>query len=311
MDKIQATLIGTPLDLGAKNLGVDIGPEAFRHAELINKLSGVGIEIKDEGNIESTDRNTLDPGDPHLKYLPEIVRVNGELADKVEAAIKEGRKPIVLGGDHSINLGALTGASNAVGGEIGMVYIDAHGDINTHETTQSGNIHGMHLASLMGFGAPELAHLKGEHVKLKTENLLHIGGSDFDQGEIDLIEQQNIESFTLFDLLTKNLGALLPMIDDLAARNKNVWVSLDLDAIDRVYAPGAGMPNEKGLTYREVSAIAEYVGKKCNVIGLDVVEYNPLQDIDHKTAELGIELIATFLGKEYSWYTNYMHNNPL
>jgi arginase len=309
--QIKASLIGTPLDLGAKNLGVDIGPEAFRHAGIIDKLASAGIEAKDEGNIECTDRSTLDPGSPHLKYLPEIVRVNGLLADKVELAIKSERKPIVLGGDHSVNLGALTGASNAVGGEIGMVYFDAHGDINTHETTLSGNIHGMHLASLMGFGAPELAHLKGEHTKLNKENLLHIGGSDFDQGELDLIEQENIATFTLFDLLTKNLGALLPMIDDLAARVPNIWVSLDLDSIDRLYAPGAGMPNEKGLTYREISAIAEYVGKKCNVIGLDVVEYNPLQDIDHKTAELGIELIATFLNKKYSWYSNYLQNNKL
>jgi arginase len=310
-DKIQATLIGAPLDLGAENLGVDIGPEAFRHAGIIDKLGGVGIETHDEGNVESAERGTLDPGDSHLKYLPEIVRVNGLLADKVELAIKSERKPIVLGGDHSINLGALTGASNAVSGEIGMIYLDAHGDINTHETTLSGNIHGMHLASLMGFGAPELAHLHGDHVKLRKENLLHIGGSDFDQGELDLIERENIATFTLFDLLTKNLGALLPMIDDLASRVPNIWVSLDLDSIDRVYAPAAGMPNEKGLTYREVSAIAEYVGKKCNVIGLDVVEYNPLQDQDHKTAELGIELIATFLGKKYSWYTNYMHSNHL
>jgi arginase len=169
----------------------------------------------------------------------------------------------------------------------------------------------MHLASLMGFGAPELAHLHGDHVKLRKENLLHIGGSDFDQGELDLIERENIATFTLFDLLTKNLGVLLPMIDDLASRVKNIWVSLDLDSIDRVYAPAAGMPNEKGLTYREVSAIAEYVGKKCNVIGIDVVEYNPLQDVEQKTAELGIELIATFLGKKYSWYTNYMHSNHL
>jgi arginase len=120
-DKIQATLIGALLDLGAENLGVDIGPEAFRRSGIIEKLSGVGIEVKDDGNVESADRSTLEPGDPHLKFLPEIVRVNGELASKVEAAMREGRKPIVLGGDHSINLGAVTGASNAVGGEIGMV----------------------------------------------------------------------------------------------------------------------------------------------------------------------------------------------
>ncbi|MDB5181986.1 MAG: Arginase [Candidatus Saccharibacteria bacterium] len=307
----QATLIGAPLDLGAENLGVDIGPNAFRYQHLIQKLATADLEVHDNGNISVTERKKLQPGNPRLKYAAEIIRVNEELARQTEEAIRGGNKAIVLGGDHSLTLGTVSGASAAVDGNIGVIYFDAHGDMNTDETTLSGNIHGMHLASLMGFGAPELAHAYGERVKLPKENLLHVGGSDFDQAEIDLIEREKLQTFTLFDLLTSNLAPLLAKIDELASRVPNIWVSLDLDSIDRVYAPGAGMPNPKGLTYREIATIAEYIGRECNVVGVDVVEYNPLQDEQNKTAELGIELIAKFLGKEYSWYTGYMSRNQV
>jgi arginase len=217
----------------------------------------------------------------------------------------------VLGGDHSVCLGAVSGASVALSGELGLIYLDAHGDMNTDETTLTGNIHGMHLASLMGFGAQSLQQVHGSTTKINKENLLHIGGSDFDQAELDLIKHENLQTFTLFDLLSQSLAPVLKMIDNLAARVPNVWISLDLDSIDRIYAPGAGMPNAKGLTYREIATIAAYIGEKCNVVGIDVVEYNPLQDEDHKTAELGIELIATFFGRKYSWYTNYLKRNKL
>ena len=305
----NVTLIGVPLDLGAENLGVDIGPQAFRHQQIINKLEHVGFNVSDAGDVECRDRNELQSGNPRMHYLDEIRRVNEEVARLSERAIRANHKVVTLGGDHSINLGAVSGASVALGGQLGLIYLDAHGDMNTDETTLSGNIHGMHLASLMGFGAPELKNLHGESVKVDKRNLLHIGGSDFDQAELALIKQEDIASFTLFDLLSQNLTPLLRMIDDLAARIANIWVSLDLDVIDRIYAPGAGMPNAKGLTYREIATIAEYIGAHCNVVGIDVVEYNPLQDEKNKTAELGIELIAKFFGKDYSWYTNYMDKN--
>lgn len=311
MHNTPATLIGVPLDLGAKNLGVDIGPEAFRHQDIIGKLESVGFTLTDEGDLPVKDRNDLDIGNPKLKYLSEITRVNEELARRVEAAVRNNSKAIVVGGDHSLNLGAFAGASGAVNHNIGLIYFDAHGDMNTDETTLSGNIHGMHLASLMGFGAPELVNVHGDSAKLAKENLLHIGGSDWDQAELDLITRENLTSFSLFDVLTKGLGQLITLIDDLAARVPNIWISLDLDSIDKVYAPGAGMPNAKGLTYREIATLAEYIGQRCNIIGIDVVEYNPLQDEQNKTAELGIELIAKFLGKDYSWYSDYMHRNSL
>ena len=304
-------LIGVPLDLGAENLGVDIGPNAFRHQKIAAKLTGVGFSVEDLGDLEVRDRSSLEVGNPRLRYLDEIVRVNTELAAKTQASVAAGHKSVVLGGDHSINLGAVAGASAAVKGDIGLIYFDAHGDMNTAEITLSGNIHGMHLASLMGFGARELQEVHGPGVKLPKENLLHVGGSDFDPAEWQFTLDQKLNMFTLLDLLSQGMGPLLDRIDELAARIPNLWISLDLDSIDRIYAPGAGMPNAKGLTYREIATLAEYIGKHSNVIGVDVVEYNPLQDEHNKTAELGIELIARFLGHNYSWYSNYMAHNQV
>lgn len=311
MNQTQATLLGIPLDLGAKNLGVDVGPDAFRYQKLIEKLSNVGIAIEDGGNIACTNRDQLEPGDSRLRYLQEIIRVSEEVATKTEAAVRSGHKIIAVGGDHSINLGLVSGASTAVNGDIGLIYFDAHGDMNTDQTTMTGNIHGMHLASLMGFGAEALVNVHGTGAKLKKENLLHIGGNDFDPAELELIARENLEAFTLFDVLSHGLSPLLAKIDALASRVKHIWVSVDLDAIDAVYAPGAGMPSMAGLSYREISALATYIGRKCPVVGVDVVEYNPLQDEQGKTAELGIELIAKFFGHSYSWYTNYMNRNKL
>ncbi len=310
-NSISATLLGVPLDLGAENIGVAEGADAIRAQNIITKLQGCGVEITDKGNVTVKDRTGVSVGNPKLRRLDEIVRVCTDAAQTVEASIKAGNKTVVLGGDHSICLGAVGGASVALQGNLGLIYFDAHGDMNTDQTTLTGNIHGMHLASLMGFGAPELAHVYGEQIKIKKENLLHIGGSDFDQAEIDLIARENLRAFTLVDLLSSNLAPLFPMIDELASRVDNIWISLDLDAIDALYAPGAGMPNLKGLTYREIATIAAYIGKKCNVVGIDVVEYNPRQDQNNKTAELAIELIATFFGKTYSWYSHYLEQNRL
>jgi arginase len=311
MDTQQATLIGVPLDLGAENLGVSMGADTFRFQHIVTKLESAGISVQDAGNVAVKERGSIPVGNPKLRHLDEIIRVSTETAKLTEKAVQEGKKAIVLGGDHSICLGAVAGASVDLKGNLGLIYFDAHGDMNTDQTTPTGNIHGMHLASLMGFGAPELAHVYGEQVKINKENLLHIGGCDFDQAELDLVEREGLKTFSILDLLTNRLGPLFPMIDELAEKVDNIWISLDLDAIDELYAPGAGMPNKKGLTYREIAAIADHIGKKCNVVGVDVVEYNPLQDVQGKTAELAIELIATFFGKEYSWYTHYLDQNKL
>lgn len=310
--KTPATLLGVPIDLGAKNLGVDIGPDAFRYQDIIGKLRSAGLDITDGGSVACQERATADIGpDPHHKYLDAVLHMANDTAARVERIIREGRKAIVVGGDHSLTLGTVGGAWAATDGDIGLIYFDAHGDMNTAQTTPTGNIHGMHVASLMGFGSPQLADAYKPGIKLKKENLVHIGGCDFDQAELDLVRDQQLHAFSILDLLKHGIGPALQMIDELNARVGNIWVSLDLDSIDSLYAPGAGMPNSKGLTYREISALAEHIGKTCPVVGVDVVEYNPLQDVDRKTAELGTELIATFLGKHYSWYDSYLSQNEL
>lgn len=308
--KTPATLIGVPTNLGANNLGIEMGPDAYRYIDIVPKLASAQIEAIDVGNIAVADRWTIERGtNPKLPYVDEIIRISNDTAHAVQDAINNQRRPIVLGGDHTVCLGAVSGASVAVNGDIGLIYFDAHGDMNTDETSLSHNLHGMQLASLMGFGHQSLSSLYKETVKVDKHNVLHIGGSDFDQAEIDLIQREKIAAFTMDDILTKNFGPLLPMITTLQSRVKYIWISLDLDAIDAQYAPAAGMPNQKGLTYREIKMLAEYIGKHCNVLGVDVVEYNPLNDIDRKTAGLATELIANFFGKEYSWYTEYMHRN--
>ena len=305
----QVTLIGIPLDLGAESLGVDIGPVTFRKRKIVEKFQHAGLQVIDQGDIECADRTQLDPGDPHKPYAAEIVRINELAANMVEEAVRDNSKPVILGGDHSVNLGAFSGAAAALNGQLGLIYLDAHGDINTPDTSISHNIHGMHLAALIGFGADELINVHGDGAKLDKDNLLHVGGSDFDQGELELIERENLHCFTMFDFLKHGLAPLIQMIDELSARVPNIWVSLDLDCIDVTYAPGVGIPSRGGFTYREIAAITEYIGKNCNVAGIDVVEYNPVHDDEGKTADLGIELATKLLGTNYSWYTNYMDRN--
>jgi arginase len=313
-DTINSSVLLIPLDLGAKNLGVDIGPEAFVYAGIESKLASAGFKLNDPIRFNPKPRDQVEMGDPKARYMDEIVRICEQVAESTKIELARGQKVIGLGGDHSINLGLFSGASSYCGDSqktIGMIYLDAHGDMNTEVTTLSGNIHGMHVASLMGLGPEPLKNVGGNFTKLKFANLLHIGGSDIDQAESDLMFNAKIPNFSLADVMLHGLAPLTKMIDDLAKRCNCVWVSLDLDSIDKLYAPGAGMPSNAGLSYREVSFICKYIGQICNVIGVDVVEYNPLQDEGRKTAELGIELIAKLLGSDYSWYTGYMEDNKV
>jgi arginase len=305
----SVSVVGIPLELGAQNVGIEQGPAAFRRQELAAKLGTAGFTVDDHGDLTCRSRAEVPMGDPKLRHLSEIVRVGAEAAALTERLVRHGHRVVALGGDHSINLGVVSGAAAATRGDLGLIYLDAHGDMNTPETTPTGNIHGMHLAALLGFGAEAMVNLHTPGAKIQRQHLLHIGGSDLDQAEIDLMAREQLPHFTLLDQLTSNLAPLFAKIDQLAARVGHVWVSLDLDVIDRAYAPGAGMPNQGGLTYREIAAIATYIGQHTNVIGVDVVEYDPLHDPGHQTAELGIELIAKFLGGRYSWYTNYLAAN--
>ncbi|MCL4354748.1 arginase [Patescibacteria group bacterium] len=307
----KISLIGIPLDLGAENLGVDVAPKALRDLKIIQKLQNVGLDIVDEGNIEINPREKLLIGNKKLKYAEEIIRVSEVAAKKVDEQIRLDKKVLAVGGDHSISLGTISGVSTALKGDLGIIYLDTHGDINTETSTLSGNIHGMHVSAVLGIGNEALTNVYEKGAKIKKENIILAGGNDFDLEEEKLIKKEKIKTFTLLDLLANGMSPLFKMINDLNKNVKNIWVSLDLDVIDYVYAPGVGIPNSGGITYREISAIAKFIGKNCNVVGMDLVEYNPLRDVDSKTADLSIELVAKIFGKDYSPYTKYMESNKI
>jgi arginase len=308
---LNINLLGIPLDLGAENLGTDFAPNALRRLKIIEKLEGVGLKILDKGDIEVNQKNKLKNGNSKIKYADEIIRVCNLAAKKIDLILTKKEKVLAIGGDHSISLGTISGASSSSKGNLGVIYLDTHGDINTDKTTPSGNIHGMHVASVLGIGHQQLINVYKKGAKIKKQNIILAGGNDFDKAEISLIKKENIKCFTLMDLLCNGLSPLIKMINDLNKRVKNIWVSLDLDVIDQVYAPAVGIPNTGGLTYREIGAICKYIGQNCNVIGMDAVEYNPLKDKDGKTAELLIELIAKIFGSDYSFYTKYIDKNRI
>lgn len=301
---INISLIGIPVDLGAEALGVSMGPQTLRFNDIVEKFTHVGINVNDLGDIACKSSNQEGPA--NLKNLKEIVRISEEAASKVETEIRKGNKIVTLGGDHTLSIGTVAGASKALKGNLGLIYIDAHGDFNTDKTTLSGNIHGMSLSALVGLGARELVDIYFPGAKVKIENALLVGASDLDIKEEELIKEVGLPTFDMMDILAKSFGDLFGMILNLNKQVDNIWISFDLDAVDGVYAPGVGIPNTGGLTYREIMAISKYIGEKCNVIGVDIVEYNPTRDIEHKTADLAIEVGARMLGLDYSSYTKYM-----
>lgn len=303
-NKTNASLIGIPVDLGAEMLGVSMGPQSLRFSGIVEKLKHVGLNISDLGDIAC--KSDVKEGSAKLKNLNEIVRIAQEAASKVETEIKKGNRIVALGGDHTLSIGTVAGAAKALNGNLGLIYIDAHGDFNTDQTTLSGNIHGMSLSALVGLGAKELVDIYYPGTKIKIENALLVGVSDLDIDEEALIKKVNLPTFDMMDILARSFGDLFGMIQDLNSRVDNIWVSFDLDSVDGIYAPGVGIPNTGGLTHREIMALAKYIGKKCNVVGVDIVEYNPTRDIEHKTADLAIEVGARVLGFDYSAYTKYM-----
>jgi len=299
----MARFLGIPLDLGSERIGVDMGPNALRYRKIAQKLALVGVELVDEGDIKLPLPERSEIGDPRLKYLKEIIAASEIAAKCVAEKMRPDEPFIAIGGDHSISLGTVSGAAHALKGDIGLIWIDAHPDMHTHETTITGNIHGMPLAALMGFGHPALVNVFQKNRKVNPQNVLLIGAKDIDPAEEDLIQREQIATYRIMDVLSHGLAPLFERISTLQKQVSAVWVSVDLDAVDKDFAPGVGMPNMGGLTYREISAIAQFIGKNCKVIGMDMVEYNPVNDVDHKTSDLIIELTAKLLGKEYSWYS--------
>ncbi|HXC31946.1 MAG TPA: arginase [Verrucomicrobiae bacterium] len=295
-------IIGVPMDLGQSRRGVDMGPSALRVAGLQTRLKSLGHTVEDIGNVNVRQPEELPYGEKRAKYLNEISETCLELAEMTEKALKEGYFPLVLGGDHSIAVGSLSGVSNFFRGQskrVGYLWLDAHGDMNTPDSSPSGNIHGMPLAAIIGYGAPELVELLGYKPKVEPRNVALVGVRDLDPKERRLIKDSGVHVFTMRDIDERGMrdvmaDALRFVSDD----TDGVAVSLDLDFVDPDDAPGVGTPVRGGATYREAHLALEMIADSEAMVSLEVVEINPVIDLHNQTALLGVEMVLSGLGKK-------------
>lgn len=292
-------IVGALMDFGSGRRGVDMGPSAIRYAGLDERLETLGHKVKDRGNIGAPPRETLKIEDPKLKYLDPILSVCQRLADQVAESSAGGCVSVVLGGDHSISLGSVSGAAR--GRNLGLIWLDAHGDFNTHETTPSGNIHGMPLAALCGIGHEQLVTLGGtapQTPKILPKNVAVVGARDLDPTERDLMREAGVAVYSMEAVDRYGIGEVIRRaIDSASLGTDGIYVSLDLDVIDPMYAPGVGTPVPGGLTYREAHLAAEMLAETGQIVGLDIVEVNPILDRSNATADLAVELALSALGK--------------
>lgn len=297
MQKNVIRIIGVPIDLGAGRRGVDMGPSAIRTAGLNERLEQLGWKIEDFGNIDVPIMETLVIKDKRLKYLPEIVKVNEQLHLIVSEAMKEGVKPLILGGDHSLGIGSLAGLASD-GHHFGLIWFDTHGDYNSLATTDSGNIHGMPLSVANGIGATELTSIGGGHKKISEENTVIIGAREIDPQESEMLHQSKITVFTMRDIDQLGMQEVISQGIKIASRGTDgIHVSFDLDVIDPEEAPGVGTPVLGGITYREAHLAMELLADSGLVSSMEVVEVNPILDNQNKTAELAVGLICSVFGK--------------
>ena len=287
-------IVGVPMDLGAGRRGVDMGPSAIRLAGLRQRLESLGFEVRDRGNLVVGDRVAIDAGTPKARHVAEIVRVALELADVVADIERGGGFPIVIGGDHSLAMGTLAGIASA-GRRTGVIYIDAHGDINTPETTRSGNVHGMPYAVALGLaGEPFPAALRGS---VDGAHCVLFAIRDIDRSERPNIEAAGVTAITMADIDRGGMAAAMERAIAVTAGGDGIHLSLDMDAIDPDEAPGVGTPVRGGLTYREIQLAMEMLASSGKLRSIEVCEVNPILDRENRTASLAVELIASALGQ--------------
>jgi len=298
----NVTIIGVLMDLGANRRGVDMGPSAVRDADLNEQLIRLGYEVTDEGNIIVPNPEMMQIADRKLKYLPEIVIACQKLADHVEGALEEGSIPIVLGGDHSIAIGSVSGLASfhrKRGDKVGVIWFDAHGDMNTPETSPSGNIHGMPFAAILGLGAKELTQISGFSPKVYPEDCVLIGARSIDTEEAATLKNSGIRVVTMRELDERGMSAVMDEAMWWASRRTvGFHVSMDMDFVDPYYAPGVGTPVQGGPTYRESHLAMEKVADSGKLLSFELAEVNPVLDVANRTAELGVQLISSAFGKK-------------
>ncbi len=294
---MQIDIIGVPIDLGADRRGVDMGPSAIRYSHLQQKLQDLGYTVQDDGNVEVPIAETCKITNPKLKYLDCIIPMSRRVAGAVATSVQAGHFPLVLGGDHSLSIGSVRGAAR--NRKIGVIWIDAHADFNTAETTPSGNIHGMSLAILAGLGDKSLVQLWDEALPvIDPKKIAVIGARDLDSGEKANLKKagamvMGMEQIDRYGMVTVVQKAIEHVSHDV----DGIYLSLDLDALDPQHAPGVGTPVPAGLTQREVHLACELIAETGKLIGMDVVEVNPILDVQNQTAKLAVEFALSALGR--------------
>jgi arginase len=295
-------IIGVPMDLGASRRGVDMGPSALRVAGLQSRIKQLGHHVEDIGNIKVKQAEEQHYGEKRAKYLAEISETCKELAETVKKSLEEGLLPLVLGGDHSIAVGTISGVAahfQKLEKHVGYIWLDAHGDMNTPESSPSGNIHGMPLASIVGFGPPELVDLMGFKPKIEPRNVVLVGVRDLDTPEKRLIKKSGVHVFTMRDIDERGMREVMSEALKFAGdETGGIAVSLDMDFVDPADAPGVGTPVRGGVTYREAHLAMEMIADTESLVSLEVVEINPVIDEHNRTALLGAELVCSGLGKK-------------
>jgi len=292
-------LIGVPLDLGAGRRGVDMGPSAIRYAGLRSQLEELGHTVIDRGNLTASIAETLPVGDLTLRYFEPIRDTLIQLANEVDQSCSQGHVPVVLGGDHSLGLGSVSGAAH--NRDIGVLWIDAHGDFNIPSTSPSGNIHGMPLAALCGYGDERLIHLSGQRLAnsmINPHRVALVAVRDLDPEERQLLTEAGVQVFATEYI--DRYGMYETMVRAISVANQardGFYVSFDLDVLDPAVAPGVGTPVPGGLTYREAHLAAELIAESGRMIGLDIVEVNPILDDRNCTATVAVEIALSALGK--------------
>lgn len=296
-------VIGVPLDLGASRRGVDMGPSAVRVAGLEARLEALGHQVTDGGNVSVEIAETKSVGEQSARYLSEITETCVKAADLVEKTLNEGMTPVILGGDHSVAAGSVSGVADFYRKQkqkIGLIWIDAHSDLNTPETSPSGNVHGMPLAALLGLGPESLANIFDWSPKVAPENTVLIGVRDIDATEKENIKQAGLtEVYTMRDIDERGMRTVMEEALRAAGRGTAGYhVSLDMDWIDPEDAPGVGTPVRGGATYREAHLAMEIIADHGRMLSLEVVEVNPVIDEHNRTADLAVELISSAFGKK-------------
>lgn len=294
-------VIGAPLDLGAGRRGVDMGPSAIRVAGLGTRLEALGYRVNDLGNVEVAQAESQPSGPRSARYLPQIAQACRRLAAAVEKALSGAQTPLVLGGDHSLAAGSVSGSSRHFRKRkqsIGLIWVDAHADMNTPETSPSGNVHGMPLACVTGAGPRELARLYGYSPKVDPKNVALVGVRDVDILEKPHVKNSGVRAFTMREIDERGLREVLREAIDIAcAGTAGFHLSLDMDAVDPQFAPGVGTPVRGGFTYREAHLAMELINDSGKMVAMDVVEVNPVIDEVNRTAELAVELTLSAMGK--------------